>query len=131
MPSRARKVFAGEGVQILQGKTDGAFAFQRDAGQRQAHSLGDHGGYGGTCHAHLREAEEAVDQNGVAYHIQKVHGDGEHHHLFQQGVAPQNGAELDIQPLKQYRTAYDAGVKAGTVKGVLRRPQELKDQFRL
>ena len=37
----------GEGVQILQGKTDGAFAFQRDAGQRQAHSLGDHGGYGG------------------------------------------------------------------------------------
>ena len=85
----------------------------------------------GVRHAHLREAEEAVDQNGVAYHIQKVHGNGEHHHLFQQGVAPQNGAELDIQPLKQYRTAYDAGVKAGTVKGVLRRPQELKDQFRL
>ena len=121
----------GEGTQILQGKTDGAFAFQSDAGQRQAHSLGDHGGYGGTRHAHLREAEEAVDQNGVAYHIQKVHGNGEHHHLFQQGVAPQNGAELDIQPLKQYRTAYDAGVKAGTDKGILRRPQEMKDQFRL
>ena len=63
--------------------------------------------------------------------VQKVHGNGERHYLFQQGVAPQNGAELDIQPLKQYRTAYDAGVKAGTVKGVLRRPQELKDQFRL
>ena len=102
MPSRARKVFAGKGCRYCREKRT----------------------------VHL-EAEEAVDQNGVACHIQKVHGNGEHHHLFQQGVAPQNGAELDIQPLKQYRTAYDAGVKAGTVKGVLRRPQELKDQFRL
>ena len=118
MPSRARKVFAGKGCRYCREKRTVHLRFR----VMQA---------SGASHAHLREAEEAVDQNGVAYHIQKVHGNGEHHHLFQQGVAPQNGAELDIQPLKQYRTAYDTGVEAGTVKGVLRRPQELKDQFRL
>ena len=108
-----------------------AFPFQGNAGQNQSHGLGDDRGHGSARHPHLREAEKAVDEDRVSRNIQQVHGNGKHYHLFEQGVAPQHGAQLDIQPLQQHGAAYDAGVEAGAVKGVLRRPQQLEHQLRL
>ena len=121
--------FRGKRPQIPQGKAEGAFALQGDAGQNQPHGLGDDGGHGGACHPHLGEAQQAVDEDGVAHDVQQIHGNGEHHHLFQQGVTPQHGAQLDVKPLQQHGAAYNAGVEAGAVKGLLRRLQQLENQL--
>ena len=120
-----------EGTQVFQGKMHAAFPLQGDAGQNQSHGFGENRGHGGPRYPHLGEAEEPVDEDGIACHVQKVHNDRQGYDLFEQGVAPQHGAQLDIQSLQQHGAAYNAGIEAGPVKGVRRRPQQLEHQFRL
>ena len=111
-------------MEVLEGEAGGAPAAQGPNHQSQPHRFGKAGGYSGAGHPHPGEAEEAVDQNGVARYVQEVHHHGDRYHLFEEGIAPQYGAQLNVKPLDQHRPAHDAGVEAGPGKGICRGAQQ-------
>ena len=114
----------GEWAQIAQGKAHGALAVQHPDHQDQSHGLGNAGGHGSTRHPHPGETEKAVDEDGVARHVQKVHHHRHRHHLLEEGVAAQHGAKLDVQPLDHHGAAYDAGIETGPGEGLRRGAQQ-------